>query len=116
MRASFFDQDVRQILNILLASYEFEDRCRWFPKENREYTIRSGYRLLLRGSPKSDEDIYNDIGQDIRIFYNILWEANVPEKMKTTCWRYLNNFIPIKFNLFQRRIGLDRMCPRCGGG
>lgn len=40
----------------------------------------------------------------------------MPEKMKFTCWIYTNNFLPTKDNLFRRRIGADRMRPRCGSG
>ncbi|KAK5842723.1 hypothetical protein PVK06_005110 [Gossypium arboreum] len=81
-----------------------------------EYTVRSGYRLLLRGFPMTDGDRYNNIGQDTRLIYRKLWEANVPDKMKINCWRFIKNYMPTKSNLFQRQIGPDRMCSRCGIG
>lgn len=45
-----------------------------------------------------------------------LWVAKVLEKMKFTIWRFLHNYVPTKVDLFQFRLGSDRMCPRCGGG
>ncbi|KAK8263437.1 hypothetical protein V6Z11_D12G042300 [Gossypium hirsutum] len=81
LRGLFSDQEVRKIMTIPLASRALEDRW-WFPEEGGEYTIRRGYRLLLLGFPNSDDDRYNNVGQDIRRCYRQPWAANVPEKMK----------------------------------
>ncbi|PPD90858.1 hypothetical protein GOBAR_DD12206 [Gossypium barbadense] len=36
--------------------------------------------------------------------------------MKITYWRYINNYLPTKANLYQSKIRIDRMCPRNGSG
>lgn len=87
-------------------------RC--FLDNSGKYTIRSGYKMLLRGYLRTDDDCYNNISQTTRLLYKHLWGTKVPKKMKIKCWCYINNFLPTKVNLYQRRLRFDCMCPHYG--
>lgn len=70
------------------------------------------YCVVFRG----EGDRYSGVTQHTQNIYKQLWGAQVPEKMKVTCWKYIYNFLPTKDNQFRRRIGVDRMCPHYGSG
>lgn len=90
--------------------YPFQ--CTYLRYKNIIYI--SGYKLLLRGFLGTNDDRYNTIAPSAWLVYNKLWGVKVLEKMKITCWHYINNFLPTKVNLYQCRLGSYRMCPRCG--
>jgi hypothetical protein len=45
--------------------------------------------------------------------WKILWNLNVPAKVKIFCWIILHGVIPLKAILFRRHIGTDGVCPLC---
>ncbi|KAG8496970.1 hypothetical protein CXB51_008189 [Gossypium anomalum] len=82
-RTSFTDHEVEQILSIPLASCALDDRWKWYLEESGEYTVCSGYRLLLRGFPMTDGDRdcpgVLDVWQQLRITWTLLDEmVDVP--------------------------------------
>lgn len=76
--------------------------------------MRSGYRLLLWGFPRTDNDLYGDIESEMRMLYRQLWLAKVPKKLKITTWRILHNYVPTRSNLLVRRLADAAACFRCG--
>lgn len=116
IRSVFHDLTTTFILSIPLPLPFFPYRHWWFFNASGFYSLRSGYKLLLCGRSGMIEDHYSTIPIFTRFVFNKLWGASVLEKMKVHCWRFLNNFLLTKANLFQRRIGADRMCLRCGMG
>ncbi|KAH1122267.1 hypothetical protein J1N35_005427, partial [Gossypium stocksii] len=116
LRDVFPDPVVRHIQRIPLTAHDLEDQWRWFPEETGVYSVRSGYKLLLRCFLGSDGDIYISIDLNTKQIYRHLFGGQVPQKMKITCWRYINNYLPTKANLYESKIRTDRMCPRYGSG
>jgi hypothetical protein len=41
----FNDEDVGLILRLLSSSWEIEDKIMWHYSENREYSVKSGYKM-----------------------------------------------------------------------
>lgn len=56
---TFNEKEAQRILCIPLLSNGSDDKLRWCPDKFGEYTVRSGYQLLLRGFPGSNNDHYN---------------------------------------------------------
>ncbi|MBA0764856.1 hypothetical protein Gotri_014140, partial [Gossypium trilobum] len=43
------------------------NRLRWYLESPCEYTVQSGYKILLKGFPRTEEDSYSFIDQETRI-------------------------------------------------
>lgn len=97
--ATFNKEEARRILSIPLAGNGPTDKLRWHFEKSSDYTVRIGYRLLLRGFLKSNSDLYKNIKPKRRLLYKHLWETKVPEKMKITTWGLINNYVPTRHNL-----------------
>lgn len=78
----------------------------------REYTIKSGYRVL------SSEHIQNTLdtspnGEEYNEFYKSLWALHIPAKVKIHIWRMFNNFLPHFCNLARRTLSVETVSPLC---
>ncbi|KAG8502933.1 hypothetical protein CXB51_000750 [Gossypium anomalum] len=76
IRTLFSEPLRRSILRLSLAGHDLSDRWRWFLKDNGEYLVQSGYKLLLRGSLRTDDDCYINIAQHTRLLYKHLWTVD----------------------------------------
>lgn len=70
VRSSFSDPIAKLILSIPLSRHPLPDRCQWFLEGNGVYSVRSGYKLLLRGSPGTTDNRYGSIPDSTRFVYN----------------------------------------------
>ncbi|KAA3459595.1 reverse transcriptase [Gossypium australe] len=76
------------------------------------YTVKSGYKVLLSGRPQFAS--YNMINDGIlNKFYKLLWELQVPSKIKIHLWRLTRNYVPHFCNLYRRKLIVDVACPLC---
>ncbi|KAB2069753.1 hypothetical protein ES319_A08G112700v1, partial [Gossypium barbadense] len=69
IESTFSEEDVQKILQILLAHTPHDDFLAWRGESTGEYTVRSGYKLLLLGNFLNDNR-YNPI--EIRKCYKKL--------------------------------------------
>lgn len=74
--------------------------------------MKSGYRVLITEQLKTNSSI-RCIDSNYKDFYKLLWELQVPNKIKIHAWRLLNNHVPYLVNLFLRRLSVDVACPIC---
>lgn len=109
-------EEASQILSIGLVANGPEDRLHWCLETSREYAVHNCYRLLLCSVPNPSTDLYKNITDETKQLYKQLWAIKVPEKMKITVWQLLNNYVPTRVNLRQRRLVTDVACLRCGLG
>lgn len=42
-----------------------------------------------------------------------IWNLKVPSKIRHFCWKALNNTLPTKFNLKNREVDNNMLCPIC---
>ena len=49
-------------------------------------------------------------------FWQRLWKAKIPNKIKAFSWRAYQNILPTKMNLFHRQVIEDPTCYECGLG
>ncbi|KAL5748495.1 hypothetical protein ACOSP7_025537 [Xanthoceras sorbifolium] len=49
----------------------------------------------------------------LRKWWLLLWNLNIPPKVKIFVWRVFHNYLPSLLNLFRRKVTGDPTCPRC---
>lgn len=106
----FSEVDAQRILQISLARLPQDDFLAWRGEPTGEYTVRSGYRLLLHGNSINNNG-YNP--SENRKCYKNLWKSDLPSKLKITAWRATLNYLPTLSNLRTKRLITDDVCPRC---
>ena len=47
-------------------------------------------------------------------FWRNLWGMEVPSKVKNFVWRACKEALPMKWNLFRRKITTSALCENCG--
>ncbi|KAG4170554.1 hypothetical protein ERO13_A12G153950v2, partial [Gossypium hirsutum] len=73
--STFAKVDVPKILQIPLAQRSHNDLLIWRGEASGQYTVRSGYKLLLKGND------YNSNGYSLPVItkcYKKLWNCNLP--------------------------------------
>ncbi|KAL4279185.1 hypothetical protein GQ457_03G016400 [Hibiscus cannabinus] len=100
----FSADDIRLISNIPLSDVHQDDIMVWGGEPKGEYSVRSGYRQLIRPMV---------ISSHFTPIFKQLWSVNCPAKIKILAWRFLKNFIPTNQNLYNRRVAHSPICPRC---
>ncbi|XP_017635845.1 uncharacterized protein LOC108477876 [Gossypium arboreum] len=89
-----------------------QDTLVWRHDTTREYSIKSGYRALL--TEKSQCSKYKSaVIDNNKNFYKLLWELQLPSKLKIYMWRLINDYVPHFTNLLKRRLCVDNACPLC---
>ena len=70
------------------------------------FSIKSCYKMqqVMKFGEASDVE---------REFWNGLWQAKVPPKVKDLAWRAASGFLPTKLKLHLRHIPVDVCCPMC---
>ncbi|MFQ6624346.1 hypothetical protein Gotur_004245 [Gossypium turneri] len=111
---TFLKHEARRILSIPFARNGHVNRLRWCLEKSCEYTVRNGYRLLLKGFPGTASNLYSEIDPKKRQLYRQMWQIKVPEKMKIITWRLIHNYVPTRSNLQHKRLVADAACYWCG--
>ncbi|KAK8672203.1 hypothetical protein V6N13_110576 [Hibiscus sabdariffa] len=62
------------------------------------------------------DDPSRHLHSEQHVFFNRLWRANIPSKIKITVWRFTKNYIPTLSNLSARNINVNSSCLLCNGG
>ncbi|MBA0821867.1 hypothetical protein Goarm_018701 [Gossypium armourianum] len=65
--------DVNMIANLIVEQdwawkenlHGLSDKLQWCPENSGGYTVRKRYRLLLRGFPEVEDDLYRDIDETV---------------------------------------------------
>ncbi|MBA0635604.1 hypothetical protein Godav_021843, partial [Gossypium davidsonii] len=96
-----------RILAIPISVSRPEDRVVWKHEGSGEYTVKSGYRVLIAAHLQSTaympaiHEVYID-------FYKDLWSLSIPDKIKIHIWRLVNNLVwaslSIKFLSFDESL------------
>ena len=106
----FLPHKASLIKSIPLYLNDCEDKIFWPHNVDGSYSVRSGYRLLLkedmRGSP-----LVSNLSLTKRIWKGI-WSLKVPNRVKTLIWRAGTNSLPSKANLMKRKVVCNDFCPR----
>nr|XP_027100870.1 uncharacterized protein LOC113719906 [Coffea arabica] len=118
---NFNRDDAHKILAIPLGLSEREDSFYWQPKAGGQYTVNSGYNLLMKqnrkrkkGNPDGASSSYADGSPQVVQMWNTLWSLNIKHKIKFFIWKCIQGALPVK-EAVRRRTGQgDPTCTTCG--
>ncbi|KAG8496161.1 hypothetical protein CXB51_009002 [Gossypium anomalum] len=111
IKSTFSEEDAKKIFQIPLASTTHEDFLAWRGEHTGEYTVRSGYKLLLHGNFTNS---YNQMEE--RKCFKKMWMSDLPSKIIITAWRVISNYLPTLADLRIKRLTNEAACPRCTEG
>ncbi|GAU51241.1 hypothetical protein TSUD_412390 [Trifolium subterraneum] len=104
---NLFSKDVAEkILEIPLVSSVREDKVVWEEERNGCYSVKSGYKLVMRYIIGSDK--YHVVGN-----WNGVWKAQAPHKASHLLWRLCRGCLPTRSRLLERRVECTLNCPVC---
>lgn len=84
----------------------------WPHSKDGVYSVKSGYRFLLKtpptiiSRPSTSTSIPNDI-------WPLIWNSQVPTKLKHFALKASHNFLPIRETLFRKKTVQTPNCPIC---
>ena len=110
----FLPHEAGLIKSIPLSLVDCDDKIYWPLNFNGEYSIKTGYRLLM-DQDASENPSSLDISQSKQI-WKAVWNLKVPNRVKTLIWRAGLDALPTQANLVKRMVLCDPACPSCGLG
>ncbi|KAM5560293.1 hypothetical protein ABKV19_021457 [Rosa sericea] len=98
----FTEMEVTKIAAIPLSIRPAEDRMVWHYDGKGVYNVRSGYHVMVNSLRSHAWASTSSLiaGGQLRSYWNKLWQANVPPKVKVFTWRLLNGALPTRSALF----------------
>jgi hypothetical protein len=100
---NLFSHDAAEpILFVPLISELKEDKLVWQEEKNGEYTVKSGYRLLLLMKANEERRCRGTTGS-----WRSLWQICAPPKAKHMLWRICRDCLPTRVQLRQHHV----QCP-----
>ncbi|MCH89306.1 RNA-directed DNA polymerase (Reverse transcriptase), partial [Trifolium medium] len=95
----------KSILEIPLFDMN-EDKLLWIDSTNGQYSVKSGYKLLLNVTGTTD-----DVTQQED--WHSLWKILAPPKAKHLLWRICKGCLPTRMRLQERHVFCPLSCPLC---
>ncbi|GAU30519.1 hypothetical protein TSUD_65290 [Trifolium subterraneum] len=95
-----------KILETPLVSSVREDKVVWEEERNGCYSVKSGYKLVMRYIIGSDK--YHVVGN-----WNGIWKSQAPHKARHLLWRLCRGCLPTRSRLLERRVECTLNCPVC---
>ena len=111
----FHEFDADEICKLRIPREDVEDCVAWHYEKSGIFTVKSAYKLadsIHRNKTERATSSSRELGD--RIIWDVIWKANIPEKVKIFGWRVATNSLPTKHNTFRRTIVDDNVCEICG--
>ena len=99
------------ILKIPISLTTVEDKLIWPHVPNGVYTVRSGYRFLVK--EKADPSSSPSSQNEATSIWGRIWRLSVPSKVKNFLWRACREALLVKTNLVCRRVIKEDVCSHC---
>ncbi|CAJ2667453.1 unnamed protein product [Trifolium pratense] len=96
------------ILSIPLLREVKEDKLVWQEEQNGEYTVKSGYRLLM-------QKIKEEKQRGMTGSWKALWQIRAPPKVKHLLWRICRDCLPTRTRLQHHHVQCPAICELCRG-
>ncbi|MFQ6657301.1 hypothetical protein Gotur_027038, partial [Gossypium turneri] len=106
------DDTATRIFSIPISESRPDDMLVWKHEGSGEYTVRSGYRVLITEYLQSNLHT-STRDEEYKVFYMDLWALKIPAKIKIHVWRLFNNLVPHYGNLACRILCKETVCPLC---
>lgn len=93
----FSQEDAMRILRTPISPSAIEDKIMWHFSVDGKYTVKTAYKLaaMITRNRELEED-----GN-----WRVLWNLNIPPKVKDCMWRACRNCLPNRVNLFKKSGG-----------
>uniref|UniRef100_A0A2N9GPD6 Uncharacterized protein n=1 Tax=Fagus sylvatica TaxID=28930 RepID=A0A2N9GPD6_FAGSY len=111
VQSLFLPYDAEAILKIPLSERVQEDKIFWFDTRDGKYSVRSGYKLLLKDARVFQAESSRHWDPDP--LWKRIWGASVPTKVKSFLWRACHDSLPTNSGLFQRKVLPNPLCGLC---
>lgn len=95
----FFPVDAEAIIRQPMGQ-QGHDRWAWEPEKSGIYSVRSPYKLLF----KEEENQNHEPGASTDGLWKIIWNLEIPPKVKVFWWRVVHEFLPARHILWKRHI------------
>jgi ribonuclease HI len=102
----FTNDVVGRILNIPLFDICENDRLVWMDDLNGQYSVKSGYKLMLNSTGRVQEERQQED-------WNCLWKIHAPPRAKHLLWRICKGCLPTRTRLQERCVQCPLSCPIC---
>jgi ribonuclease HI len=104
---SIFSREVaREILAVPLLDLVREDKLIWNEENNGVYSVRTGYRILMKDKNKGYGS--REVGG-----WSCIWKIHAPPKTKHLLWRICRECLPTRSRLRNRYVQCPDECPLC---
>jgi ribonuclease HI len=104
---SLFPMDVvNRIVDIPLIDVIEEDKLIWVDSVNGQYSVKSGYNMLINVLGRKDSMFSEDE-------WTSLWKIHAPPKAKHLLWRICKNCLPTRSRLQGKCVPCQSNCPLC---
>nr|POF06547.1 putative ribonuclease h protein [Quercus suber] len=106
-------KDVKSALSIALSPTLPEDCLIWALTPSGKFTVKSAYRIALAERPghKAEE---SSNATCMKEFWRFIWRLRVLNKIQSFTWRACRDILPMKANLFRRKITPNNIYEVCG--
>jgi ribonuclease HI len=105
--------EANSILQIPLTDTTSDDIISWQGTKDGQYTVKSGYHAQMEWNLATTPHGQTSSNQHNTLIWNKLWKIQSPPKQLHLLWRIINNALPTKTNLTNKRILNEPLCPRC---
>ena len=92
-----------------------KDCIAWHFEKNGLFSVKSAYMLALNlKERKEDEEQYSGALLGERKIWDIIWKANVPQKIRIFAWRVATNSLAVQVNRVMHHQATLSTCSICG--
>ena len=109
----FLPEEAEKIKSILLCPNR-QDFLVWLGTPTGTFTTWSAYQLMVNDNNRVTGSSSNPVR--LNAFWNGIWKANDPYKIRVFMWRACSSILPTKTNLFKQGIVSSSTCPTCQDG
>lgn len=106
------EEDLDFILAIPVSLLPREDTLVWHYTNHGIYSVKTGYQLALE--EKRSYMQYGESSNSGEAVWKIIWNLDIPPKVRLFLWRACREVLPVRANLVRRGLLVDPMCPVCG--
>ena len=115
VRHLFYPHDAEETLRLRIPSSGEGDFVAWHFEKSRMFLVKSAYKLaLMLKEQKEDEGQYNEATLGERKIWDIIWKANVPQKIRIFAWRAATNSLAVQVNRVAHHQATLSTCSICG--
>lgn len=109
----FDDRVANEILSLPLSPNAKEDTLVWKGNRTGRYTVKSGYNKACVQATTAEQNRATISFQPPRTLWTKIWKLAIPPKIRIFIWSICHNAIPIRENLYKRKVLPDPLCSLC---